>query len=203
MATKRTCTSLYRKDQQQLVPTDFLLIFFPTPFLCLQTKRQEGRLRSWMWSGEGLGSGTVSVLVRSGREKVTVGRVVRQENCNKTTTRCLANPVVNESGSLQHFFYALLIPWRDKRNAEPAARGAKHPVDPARCTASAAHDLILHPLTRDSPPVNGLGDGNALAKLWANREKKCNFCRRTQRQMAKNKNKTPCEGHGLVGPSHQ
>lgn len=76
-------------------------------------------------------------------EEVAVDRVevvvMREENRNKTTTRCLANPAVNESGSLQHFFYALLIPWGDKRSAEPAAPGAKHPADPRqphckRCT---------------------------------------------------------------------
>lgn len=32
----------------------------------------------------------------------------------------LTNPVMNESGSLQQFFYALSIPQGDKHNAEPA-----------------------------------------------------------------------------------
>lgn len=44
----------------------------------------------------------------------------KKENHNKKTTKCSANPAVNESGSLQQFFYALSIPQGDKRNAEPA-----------------------------------------------------------------------------------
>lgn len=35
---------------------------------------------------------------------------------------------MNESGSLQHFFYALLIPRGDKPSAEPAAPGATSPT---------------------------------------------------------------------------
>lgn len=44
----------------------------------------------------------------------------KKENHDKKTTKCSANPAVNESGSLQHFFYALSIPQGDKHNAEPA-----------------------------------------------------------------------------------
>lgn len=51
----------------------------------------------------------------------------KKEYRNKTTTKCFTNPAVNESGSLQHFFYALLIPQGDKHNAEPAP-GATSPT---------------------------------------------------------------------------
>lgn len=64
-------------------------------------------------SARSLDRAFVSVLSRAVREK-------RKENHNKTTTKCSTNPAVNESGSLQHFFYALLIPQGDKHNAEPA-----------------------------------------------------------------------------------
>lgn len=49
-----------------------------------------------------------------------VGKKKKKENHNKKTTKCSANPAVNESGSLQQFFYALSIPQGDKHNAEPA-----------------------------------------------------------------------------------
>ena len=44
----------------------------------------------------------------------------KKEKDNKKTSKCCTNPAVNESGSLQQFFYALSIPQGDKHNAEPA-----------------------------------------------------------------------------------
>lgn len=42
------------------------------------------------------------------------------KNHNKKTTKRSTNPAVNESGSLQQFFYALSTAQGDKHNAEPA-----------------------------------------------------------------------------------
>lgn len=58
----------------------------------------------------------------------------RQEHLNKSS-----NPAVNERGSLQHFFYALLIPQGDEHNAEPAPGATSQP----RRSASTADYLIL------------------------------------------------------------
>lgn len=98
-----------------------------------------------VWGGRG-GYGTpMSVLVQSGRQEVVAGSVVGEEkNRNKTTTTCLANPAVNESGSLQHFFYALLIPRGDKRSAEPAAPAAKHPANPPAAALQALQMTSSH-----------------------------------------------------------
>lgn len=50
-----------------------------------------------------------------GKEKKKEGK-----NHNKKTTKRSTNPAVNESGSLQQFFYALSTAQGDKHNAEPA-----------------------------------------------------------------------------------
>lgn len=60
------------------------------------------------------------------------------------TTKRWANPAVNESGSLQHFFYALLIPRGDKPSAEPAAPGATSPTLPRRQQCGLPHFMCVN-----------------------------------------------------------
>lgn len=66
-------------------------------------------------SARSLDSVFMSALTEAGRGKKKKKKIII-----KKTTKCSTNPAVNESGSLQQFFYALSIPQGDKHNAEPA-----------------------------------------------------------------------------------
>lgn len=103
-----------------------------------------GRALPGTAAGE-LGSAPMSALSgRPERRGGVEGKKKRKENRNKTTTKCFTNPAVNESGSLQHFFYALLIPQGDKRNAEPAP-GATSPTRPHCKHCRLPHFMSVNP----------------------------------------------------------
>lgn len=100
-----------------------LLKLHITLFSSMTHVRKERREELVIWtaltvvSARSLYSVFMSALTEAGRGKK---KGEKKENHNKKTTKCSTNPAVNESGSLQQFFYALSIPQGDKHNAEPA-----------------------------------------------------------------------------------
>lgn len=109
----------------QALPKKHVTLFLSLTQMLVKRKRRQGRsAKSWLYgqhcpeSQSRLGHSIVCscLCCRGQPEKKTT----TTENHNKKTTKCSPNPAVNESGSLQQFFYALSIPQRDKHNAEPA-----------------------------------------------------------------------------------